>query len=877
MIPHKLRLQNFMCYREEQSLDFSGIHLACLAGDNGHGKSALLDAVTWALWGQARARRDDELVTLGETEMWVEFEFGMAGLRYRIWRQRSSQGRGRSDLHFYVWNSAAGIEPLGGLGVRPAKASTPELHSENGEWQLLDEGGLRERQAQIIRVLRMDYETFTNSAFLLQGRADSFTVKTASERKQILADILGLGRYDQYEARAKEEVTACKNQAARLEGELAAIDRDLDRRAEHEARLRSTRVAATEAAQALHAAEAEQARGRLVLQERRAQRRQLEDLRGRLARAERDLKAGRDELKTAADRLAGIEGVLAQRVEIEAGWAALQAAREEERVWGQRLIQHTQISERVARARMAVEQVRLGLESDRRRLSERHEESGRKVAAGVKQAEVLAEVQHVLAELAVQQTRRAALAAEVREVAEWAAALQADNQRLKAAGQLIDEKVALLSEAADARCPLCGQPLGEDHRDRVIADLNAEKDGLAERWHANQVELKTLAGRKAALEAEDAELVRVLRVWDARQRQAAQAESVVAEGEAAAEEQARLFGQIAELAGRLAAGNYAADERGALASLEAELVGVGYEGAGHEAIRARLAEIEPFAARYQRQLLPALDGVDEARGRVGTLVAQVARRAAELVDDQAEAARLTTLLADLPQLEAVLAQADAQVERAAQAERRARQEEGAAMQRLDALAALAAQRVQRLAELDQVNAELGIYNELREAFGKRGLQAMIIESAIPEVEVEANQLLNRMTEGRMSLRLETQREKVTGGVAETLDILISDELGARAYEMYSGGESFRANLALRIAISKLLARRAGAQLQTLVIDEGFGSQDTQGRALLVEAINSIQHDFERIIVITHIEELKDLFPARIDVVKTASGSRVSIV
>jgi exonuclease SbcC len=154
---------------------------------------------------------------------------------------------------------------------------------------------------------------------------------------------------------------------------------------------------------------------------------------------------------------------------------------------------------------------------------------------------------------------------------------------------------------------------------------------------------------------------------------------------------------------------------------------------------------------------------------------------------------------------------------------------------------------------------------------------MIIESAIPEVEIEANRLLARMSDNRMSLRLETQREKVTGGVAETLDIIISDELGARAYEMFSGGESFRANLALRIAISKLLARRAGAQLQTLVIDEGFGSQDSQGRSLVVEAINSIQHDFERIIVITHIEELKDLFPARIDVVKTASGSRVVVV
>ena len=199
------------------------------------------------------------------------------------------------------------------------------------------------------------------------------------------------------------------------------------------------------------------------------------------------------------------------------------------------------------------------------------------------------------------------------------------------------------------------------------------------------------------------------------------------------------------------------------------------------------------------------------------------------------------------------------------------------MQQLAALEALGERRAQCRADLEALDAETGLFNELREAFGKKGIQAMIIESAIPEVEIEANRLLARMSDNRMSLRLETQREKVTGGVAETLDIIISDELGARAYETFSGGESFRANLALRIAISKLLARRAGAQLQTLVIDEGFGSQDSQGRSLVVEAINSIQHDFERIIVITHIEELKDLFPARIDVVKTASGSRVMVV
>ena len=63
MIPQKLSLRNFMCYREDAPpLDFTGIHLACISGDNGHGKSALLDAITWALWGRARAKTDDELI-----------------------------------------------------------------------------------------------------------------------------------------------------------------------------------------------------------------------------------------------------------------------------------------------------------------------------------------------------------------------------------------------------------------------------------------------------------------------------------------------------------------------------------------------------------------------------------------------------------------------------------------------------------------------------------------------------------------------------------------------------------------------------------------------------------------------------------------------
>ena len=107
-------------------------------------------------------------------------------------------------------------------------------------------------------------------------------------------------------------------------------------------------------------------------------------------------------------------------------------------------------------------------------------------------------------------------------------------------------------------------------------------------------------------------------------------------------------------------------------------------------------------------------------------------------------------------------------------------------------------------------------------------------------------------------------------------IKIGDELGTRSYETFSGGEAFRVNVALRIALSRLLARRAGAPLPTLFIDEGFGTQDVAGRDKLVEAIHSIQDQFERILVITHIDEIKEQFPTRIEVVKTPEGSTFSL-
>ena len=196
-------------------------------------------------------------------------------------------------------------------------------------------------------------------------------------------------------------------------------------------------------------------------------------------------------------------------------------------------------------------------------------------------------------------------------------------------------------------------------------------------------------------------------------------------------------------------------------------------------------------------------------------------------------------------------------------------------QELNAIVAGRESRKRLAIRLQATRHEQGLFNDLRAAFGRNGLPAMIIDTAIPELEAEANELLSRMTDGRMTLRLNTQRERISGGMAETLDVEIADELGTRAYELYSGGESFRINFAIRIALSKLLARRAGARLRTLFIDEGFGTQDEAGQSKLVDAISKIAADFDLVLVITHIDELRQAFPVHLVVEKTPNGSIVT--
>ena len=321
----------------------------------------------------------------------------------------------------------------------------------------------------------------------------------------------------------------------------------------------------------------------------------------------------------------------------------------------------------------------------------------------------------------------------------------------------------------------------------------------------------------------------------------------------------------------MAGRDYAREEQQELEGLVAGIAALEYQKEEHGEIRRRLETLVPFEERKQRleEASLRLPQEREALERASEAASLWLGRVQEL---EVKAATLSREIEKYPSLVQQVAQAQTTLDSLRSRLGMARQEVGACQQRLDHCRQLEGQKGNRVAELARVEGERAIYQELAGAFGRKGIQAMIIEAAIPDLEAEANALLSRMTEGRMQVKLETQRDTKKGTTAETLDIKVSDELGTRNYELFSGGEAFRINFALRVALSKLLARRAGAQLRLLVIDEGFGTQDSQGKDRLVEAINSIQDDFDKILVITHIQELKELFPVRIDVVKTVEGS-----
>ncbi len=849
MIPVKLELNNFLAYRSPDPLDFTGLHLACLAGSNGAGKSSLLDAITWSLWGKARSDLVDELIHSDETEMSVRLEFSLDGNLYRVTRYRSRKGRGESSLFLEV--------------------------KDDETWRSISENTIRATQDKIIRLLRLDYITFINSAFLVQGRADEFTTKTPGERKAILGEILGLDAWADYEERAKKRLRDIDEQCVQIEAKLESIEQELACETEYQRELIKAQHELGVLASLVREAEFGYRALEAARHEREAHRKSFDEAQIYVQDATRQLSHIAGEHNQLGERLSRYQSVLGRAEEIETGYAALKQARDIDRELGDKLLEQRDLSEQRSELQRVIHAARTNFEAERATLSRRKVELDR-IVHEVDASEVLREKESQIAELEQREIDREEWRSQLGALREERAALDGHNRSLRAEMDRLANQRDLIAAATEPVCPLCGQELSDGHRSDLVATLSQEGKTRGDQYRANKQSIEEI-------DAEDTRLTRQIQAVEVELRSLAPLREYVTRQSERTRKASEALSELVEVEQRLviieqqmAVQEYAIEEQQALTGVEAELAELGYDEKLHQEARANMKRHEAYETQ-KSDLDRARESGPEIEASVVRLEEQARYWEEVCSQQQAKIDHLSQQIELLAQQIREQEHWEYELDSLRDKEGEARVVVGAAEQRLRALEQQRSRREKLLAERDQLGAERTIYEELRTAFGKDGVPAMIIEAAIPEIEQEANQILARMSDGRMHLRFDTQREKITGGTKETLDIKIADELGTRDYATFSGGEAFRVNFAIRLALSRLLARRAGAQLRTLIIDEGFGTQDAQGRERLVQAINAIQNEFDLVLVITHIDELKDAFPARIEITKTPYGSQIEIV
>ncbi|MBW4485011.1 MAG: AAA family ATPase [Tildeniella torsiva UHER 1998/13D] len=999
MTPKHIALKNFLSYRDA-SLDFSGLHVVCVAGPNGAGKSSLLEAIAWALWGQSRVAADDDIIHQGEMEAQVTFQFHQGEHIYRVMRSRHrTQG---TSLEFQV-------------------------HTEEG-WRVLTQRGVRATQLLICRHLRLDYDTFINSAYLRQGGADDFMLKRPGDRKQILADLLKLHQYDHLAEGAKEQARQAKAEATlrqtqldELTAALADYEPTLQRQAQLQQELHDIDQAQERDRQQQHQLRTLEQTYSACDQQLQMQRQQRQHLTALLHQTETALTAltceqhqqdqrlaQAAEIETGLAELATLEAEDAQlnqdfqryqaletqRQRLDAEWQARSA--EARTRLGQTQLQlaalQAQIADldaallqsetvEVARQQFLTAKARLkhlnalqlqaeplqqrrrqleaGLQQAQTRLQTRLEE----LAAAAQQLQqdqgnppqLVATAQEVSKTLSYLEQRRA-YQEQVREKGlerrSFMEVLQSNQRACETQIAQIGQKLGMLAQP-EAVCPLCDRALKAHHRKLVEGRHRQQQQELQEKiWvireqlAASEREIQVLRQEYRAVEAELEAYAPVLQKQGQLTAQMASQATVHERLQALEAEQQRLEQSLTE-------NQYALDLRTELHQLNDTLAQLAYDDRDHALMRGqvdrlRWAEIkhhELAQARRRRQQLDqrqqqfeadravleaelallqngpqgqalsaaqtALEQLnyridhhqqvrqslqaaqvwrqrhrelEEARQQQPQRQAQIEILQAQEQQQQRELEQLSIAIAALEEQHQALAyDADAleQLERAIAAHQHQRDALlaqlgalGQARQHLDELHQGLAQKQQELAAVRQ---RQRVYQELAQAFGHNGIQALMIENLLPQLEAETNNLLGRLSAHQLHVQFVTQRATKRGqGVIDTLDILIADARGTRPYETYSGGEAFRVNFALRLALARLLAQRSGLALQLLIIDEGFGTQDQQGCDRLIAAINAIAADFACILTVTHIPHFRAAFQTRIDVAKTPQGSQLSL-
>ncbi len=851
MIPISLKISGFLSYRNQVELNFENFDLASITGHNGAGKSSILDAITWSLFGQAR-KKDDSLVNLQSKAAEVIYDFRYENNTYRI--QRTMPRGKKKNLEFQIY--------------------------DDGLWRPLTEATMRSTQERIEQTLRLDYETFVNAAFFLQGKADQFTQQTASKRKETLGSILGLEIWDEYKNRASTQRREIEKELDIADGRIAEIDEELDEESARKEKLatlendlefllgsRKKQDALLEQIRRLSASLAEQ----------RKLADALSDALSRSQKTRADLESRRDERTEKRDTYANL---LARADEIDEKYNAWKESRAALAKWEETA---AQFHEQDAKRQPFLQEIngeKVRLEHELASLEERKVESKKwKVEVGdLEEKIVLAE--NDVKEIEQKIIERDAFIKEQAEAREKYAVLRVENKQYKKEMDALKKHIEEFAAIKTAECPLCGQELSEEHHAETLAQMEKEGKAKGDQYRANTAEMNAIYEDVQNYENRNKEYKSVDKKRLSTSKKLTQLEAKFT----ALSESVKKWEDEGEPAylvvkATLEEENFSTEAREKLAEIDAELKKLGYDAKSHDEARQEEKTLSEIEEDF-KSLENARSALKPLEEEIANLNEQIAKMSAEIKTQKAKHDDAQKMLTDAESQAPDEDAAYADLLKMQEKENQARDEVGAARQNVEVLAGLKIRKSAYESERENLALKISRYKKLERAFGKNGVPALLIEQALPEIEEKANALLDRLSNGQMSIRFVTQsayKDAKREDMKETLDIQISDSAGVRDYEMYSGGEAFRVNFAIRIALSQTLSGRKGARLQTLIIDEGFGSQDALGRQRLIEAINQVRGDFAKILVITHLESLRDAFPNQILVEKGEMGSEVRVV
>jgi exonuclease SbcC len=402
----------------------------------------------------------------------------------------------------------------------------------------------------------------------------------------------------------------------------------------------------------------------------------------------------------------------------------------------------------------------------------------------------------------------------------------AETKRANLRDQYLDHqrhRHSVLDAGDDGECPICKRPLGEVYQD-VLGTLDRQME---------EIEVKGKFFRQRIDQLKD--MPDAVREAEERGEQAG--ESV----EQAVQEVARCEDRVRE-ANELDAELKRAEQRKAELEREVTELPEAYDTARHDAVRERLRELEPTV-----QLATQLD---TKAAHAEQLVSQAEAAERALSERESLVSQLAAALADLGYDETVYAEARQRYEGAEAALRDSelhlasvQGDLKAARTALDSAERRIREREERAARIGELEKELRLHDELDRAL--HDLRLELNTAMRPELAERASEFLSGLTDGRYGeLDLDEQYQ-----------VLVVEEGVAKP--VISGGEEDLTHLVLRLAISQMVAERAGQPLSLLVLDEIFGSLDEHRRHSVVQLLRGLADRFPQVVLITHIESVRD--------------------